>query len=174
MPTVFTHAAVGAGLAALAGQLHSPIVVGLSMALAVLPDLDVLGLYLGVPYGSFWGHRGFSHSFACSLLVGALAAAISFPFLALPWWWLAGYFFAVMASHGLLDGLTSGGHGMAYFAPLDNRRYFFPWRPIRVSYIGLHFFRHQTLQVLGSELLWVWLPLAILVVLRFLSKPPSA
>lgn len=41
-------------------------------ALALLPDLDVIGFSPGVPYGAPWGHRGASHSLAAVLLVGAL------------------------------------------------------------------------------------------------------
>jgi len=46
------------------------------------------------------------------------------------------YFFLATASHGLLDALTDGGLGVAFFAPFDNHRYFLPWRPIHVSPIG--------------------------------------
>jgi inner membrane protein len=58
----------------IAGHVESPFAVGLSMALAALPDVDVVGLYLGVPYGSFFRHRGFSHSLCCALLVSLPAA----------------------------------------------------------------------------------------------------
>jgi inner membrane protein len=30
-----------------------------------------------------------------------------------------------MASHGVLDALTNGGHGIAFFSPFLNERYFF-------------------------------------------------
>lgn len=160
MPTVFTHAVVGLGLAVTAGLFRSPLATGLSVTLAVLPDLDVVGLYLGIPYGSFLGHRGFSHSLCCALLVGLIVALSTGSVLAVPWWLLWIYFFVVMASHTLLDGLTNGGLGMAYFSPFDTRRYFFPWRPIQVSYIGMAFFRRQALSVLWSEVRWVWMPVA--------------
>src|SRR5262245_40133686 len=102
MPSVFTHALVGVGLAAIAGHIRSPLVVGLSMGLATLPDFDVLGFYLGVPYGSFLGHRGFSHSLCFALLVG-LAASLITGGLGPAWWTMWCYFFFVAASHGVLD-----------------------------------------------------------------------
>ena len=45
-----------------------------------------------------------------------------------------------MASHGVLDALTDGGPGVAFLAPFDDTRYFFPWRPIRVSPLWRGFF----------------------------------
>lgn len=56
-------------------------------------------------------------------------------------------------SHGLLDAMTDGGRGIAFFSPFSNHRYFLPWRPIRVSPIGGIDFG-----VLWSEVRWVWLP----------------
>jgi len=62
-----------------------------------------------------------------------------------------------------LDAMTDGGLGVAFFAPFDNHRYFFPWRPIRVSPIGAgRFFGKRGLAVLRSELLWIWIPAGIL------------
>ncbi len=62
-------------------------------------------------------------------------------------------------SHGLLDALTDGGLGIAFFAPFNETRYFFPWRPIMVSPIGLsQFFSSWGLGVLLSELIWIGIP----------------
>ncbi|HLJ92501.1 MAG TPA: metal-dependent hydrolase [Gemmataceae bacterium] len=164
MPTGFTHAAVGLGLGEVfMGPSQPPILRGLSMALAAAPDLDILGFWLGVPYGSFFGHRGFFHSLFCALLIGLVVAVLSAPALALPWWELWGYFFLITASHGLLDGFTNGGMGIAFFSPFDTGRYFFTGQPIEVSPIGLAFFSKWGVRVLASELVWVWLPLACLV-----------
>src|SRR5262249_62070851 len=46
---------------------------------------------------------------------------------------LAAFFTLITASHGLFDAMTSGGMGVAFFAPFDDTRYFLPWRPIPVS-----------------------------------------
>src|SRR5439155_18104246 len=164
MPTGLTHAVVGLGLSeVLMGPSPSPLLCGLSMALAAAPDLDILAFPLGIPYGSFFGHRGFFHSLFCALVTALVVALPSGPLLAVPWWQLWGYFFLVIASHGILDGFTNGGMGIAFFSPFDTGRYFFAWQPIEVSPIGLAFFSKWGVRVLKGELLWVWLPLACLV-----------
>jgi hypothetical protein len=77
-------------------------------------------------------------------------------------------------SHTLLDAMTSGGLGVAFFSPFSNERYFFPWRPIRVSPIGVDFFGEAGVAVLRSELIWVWIPCAVLGVAgRLIAPAPS-
>jgi inner membrane protein len=133
---------------------------------AALPDADVVAFSFGIPYGHLLGHRGLSHSLAVAAVVGALCA-----------WGLGRgvhadrrlaffvHFTVVTASHGVLDSLTDGGRGVAFFAPFDATRYFLPWQPIAVSPIGGGFFSARTgagdlrwTRVLWSEVLWVWLP----------------
>ena len=76
------------------------------------------------------------------------------------------YLFVATASHGFLDALTDGGLGVAFFSPFDNHRYFFPWRPIRVSPIAAsRFFTARGVAVLQSEMLWIWLPTMVFVLL---------
>lgn len=134
------------------------------------PDVDVIGFELGVPYGNFWGHRGFTHSlfFAASAatLVLALVSLIGSKDVGRLRLWL--YLFLATASHGVLDAMTNGGLGVAFFSPFSDRRYFLPWRPIRVSPIGLgHFFTTRGIAVLRSEMLWIWLPAVALMVMTF-------
>ena len=75
------------------------------------------------------------------------------------------FFFLLTASHGLLDALTDGGLGIALLSPFTNERFFFPWTPIVVSPIGIRgFFSRWGLEVLKSELVWVWLPSLLMVV----------
>src|SRR3954451_20012058 len=169
MPTVITHALAGLGVGAvLAGR---PMPVGFHLvnaALGMAPDLDVMAFRFGIPYGSRFGHRGFSHSFLCAALVALAVAPLATPLAGSPWWRLAGVFFVIVSAHSLLDGMTDGGLGVALFSPFDDRRYFLPWRPIRVSPIGLAAFSHWGFRALLSELLWVWLPLSCLVTGRVL------
>lgn len=165
MPTGVTHAVVGLGLAAAFADRPMPLSFwGLSAAFAVLPDLDAIGFWLGVPYGSRFGHRGFSHSLCCALLVSLpIALWTAGPFGA-AWWVLWGFFFIVMVLHSVLDALTNGGYGVAFFAPFDPTRYFFPWRPVQVAPIGIMaFFTPWGMRALRSELVWIWLPLAAVV-----------
>ena len=79
------------------------------------------------------------------------------------WWSLVGLFFLVTVSHGILDAMTDGGLGVAFFSPFDTTRYFFLWRPIRVSPIGVgRIFSAQGAAIMASEMEYVWLPLATL------------
>jgi inner membrane protein len=144
---------------------------------SVLPDVDVIGFHFGIRYGDFWGHRGFTHSL---LFAAILAAFVTFlglrrvsPGTGLLWIWT--YLFLATASHGFLDAMTDGGLGVAFFSPFNNDRYFLPWRPIVVSPIGVsRFFSDGGLEVLQSELFWIWLPSALLAALAyFLRRPPK-
>ena len=167
MPTVFTHAAAAVALGKVYARAEVPARFWLlSASCAVLPDADVLGFAFRVRYGDVLGHRGLSHSLAFAAALGLLVALLFFRderTRPRRLWPLAGYFAAVTASHGLLDALTDGGLGVAFFAPFENGRYFFPWRPIEVSPIGAGFFSRRGLAVLASEFVWVWLPSLLLV-----------
>ncbi len=63
------------------------------------------------------------------------------------------------ASHGLLDALTNGGRGVAFFAPFVDTRWHFPVQPIEVSPIGVwSFFSRRGFEVLTNEVVWLWVP----------------
>ena len=70
------------------------------------------------------------------------------------------FLFLCAISHPILDAMTDGGLGIAFFSPFSNERYFLPWRPIRVSPIGPRFFSARGMETMRSELVWVWIPLA--------------
>ena len=73
--------------------------------------------------------------------------------------------FLATASHGVLDAMTDGGSGVAFLAPFDDARYFFPWRPIPVSPIGVsRFFTRRGLDILEAELVLIWIPAAVILV----------
>jgi membrane-bound metal-dependent hydrolase YbcI (DUF457 family) len=88
----------------------------------MLPDIDVLGFWFGIHYGDFWGHRGFTHSlfFAGVIVTLALVAGLPRALSGLSRGWLWLYFFLATASHGILDAMTNGGLGVAFFSPFDN------------------------------------------------------
>jgi inner membrane protein len=122
-------------------------------ALSMLPDADVLGLALGIPYGAPLGHRGASHSLLFALLVGAIAGRIWMK-RARPHAAFVGLLIvALVASHGLLDALTDGGLGVALLWPFTSERFFFPWRPIPVAPIGVRYFSPEGLQCAAFELI---------------------
>ena len=167
MPTVITHGIVGAaGFTANMPVKNKIAFAILSVAAPVIPDLDVISFALGVKYGDFFGHRGFSHSILFAAIIALIFSVIAIKLLKMKEksnLKAFFYFFALAISHGVLDALTSGGLGVAFFSPFDNTRYFFPVTPIKVAPISvIRFFSLNGLQVMLSEILWVWLPLFVL------------
>ena len=158
MPTIFTHPIPAIALSAALGKE----IISLRLALAaivcsVLPDLDVVAYWFRFA-GGLQAHRGFSHSLAAAVLIGCcgfflgtwLHSGRKLAFVTL---------FCATASHGLLDAITTGGSGVAFFWPFDDTRYFLPWRPVLVSPIRPEsFFSERGLRVILSEMRWIWLP----------------
>lgn len=159
MPTVFSHPAPALCLGLALGRQTVPwrlLIAG--VACSVLPDLDVIGFAYGVSYGDALGHRGLSHSLLLAFGTGLLA-------------WLAapllrarrGAAFFVCGgtalTHILLDAMTTGGLGVAFFWPWSEARFFLPWRPIAVSPFSLErLFSERGMRVFLSEWYWIWLP----------------
>jgi inner membrane protein len=175
MPSVFSHAVASIGIGACFYRPGVPNRVWLAGALcSMIPDLDVVGFRFGIHYGDFWGHRGFTHSLLFAALLAGVALIMGFPdgapnFSRLSLW---AYLFLATASHGVLDAMTDGGLGVAFFAPFENSRYFFPWTPIRVSPIGIsNFLSARGLAVVRSELLWIWLPTVVLAAVLWFAQP---
>jgi inner membrane protein len=165
MPTIVTHGFVATllGKSVAVGRMPAHFWI-LSVLCSVLPDGDVLGFPLGIRYEDMLGHRGLSHSLVFAFVLSWIVAFVAFPRLPERWtrFLLFSYFFIVTASHGALDAMTDGGLGVAFFAPFDDTRYFFPFRPIKVSPIGLSFFSDRGLDVIWSELLWLCIPATII------------
>ncbi|MEQ9366085.1 MAG: metal-dependent hydrolase [Leptospirales bacterium] len=188
MASLFAHGFVAASAGLLPRfQKHRGWILLLGAAAAIAPDADVLAFHFGIPYGDPFGHRGATHSIAFAFV---LAALLTLPFRrAYPFGFLEGerdfvrkpsvgatsktgtgrgggrilfvYFFVCTLSHALLDALTNGGLGVAFFFPFDSTRYFFPdeWRVIQVSPIGVrNFLSERGLSVIVSELKFVAAP----------------
>ncbi len=175
MASVFSHAitAFAAGkLISQKGFDRKAIILG--MICSAIPDLDAIGFWMGVPYHSFWGHRGFTHSFCFAALLAVFCAFIFYPkekILSKSFLLKGLYFFIATASHPVLDAMTNGGLGVAFFAPFDNTRYFFPFRPISVSPISISvFFSERGLEVLKSEFIWIWAPSLMLILITVIFK----
>lgn len=157
------HVAIGMA----AGRLYAPHADTKSLAfrmitfaaVSLLPDADVISFALGIPYEAPFGHRGASHSIAAALVLGVLAGLVG---------WsqaldktrakergrrLALFAGVVALTHGPLDAMTDGGKGVALLWPLRTHRIFFPWRPIPVAPIGIHFLSREGLSVASFELL---------------------
>lgn len=184
MASAFSHAFVAVAL----GKIlpHGPMPAKFwwwSIACSILPDADALGYFIGIPYGHLLGHRGFTHSLGFAMIVSLVVVTASFRDVgASPAgrWLLTAHFFLVTASHGVLDAMTNGGLGIAFFAPFDNTRYFLPWRPVDVSPLEPQLFLSRYgVQVLISELVWIWAPVALIwgsvrMSRRVRSKPKAA
>jgi inner membrane protein len=155
VPTVFSHPAVALAKTWFPGVPRRAYVVG--ALLTVLPDLDVVSFALGIPYASTFGHRGFTHSLLFAA-IASLLATLALRSRTLPTF---AFLFHCAVSHGILDAMTTGGLGVAFFSPISNARYFLPWRPIRVSPIGARFFSARGIAVMVSEVWWVWVPWAV-------------
>jgi inner membrane protein len=181
MASLFTHALVGTALGQASdrewrnSKSKAWRFWGLIVACSILPDVDAIGFHAGVPYGAPWGHRGMTHSLVFAAIVAA-GLALAFRRWFPPAWKLGALLFVVIVSHGVLDAMTNGGLGVAFFAPFDAQRYFFSWRPIQVSPIGIsRFFTWRATRILSSEALWIWCPslaLAALVRMAQLRRKP--
>ncbi len=169
MPTTITHAVIGAVSAKVLAK-HGPSrrIYLASVICSVLADADVLAFSLGIDYGHLLGHRGLSHSFLFALIVSLAVVSCLFRNLKLfstGWWAFVNFFFIVGLSHGILDALTNGGLGVAFLSPFDNTRYFFPWRPLQVSPIGLSALTTGLrLRILVHEMIYIWLPVSVIAI----------
>ncbi len=164
MPSVFTHVFVAETLGKTFMHEKMPIRFWVLAALcSALPDIDILGFYMGVRYGSIFGHRGFFHSITFALLAGLLVVLAAFPAVARfskKWWGLLAFFSSIILSHGFLDSVTDKGLGVGFFIPFDNTRYHMLWRPVYASPMRIsRFFSESGLRVLYNEILWIWVPM---------------
>ncbi|HYL99362.1 MAG TPA: metal-dependent hydrolase [Blastocatellia bacterium] len=174
MPSALTHPAVPIALRFIYPEGQVPArFLATGIVCSVIPDLDVIGFRFGIRYEDMLGHRGLTHS----ILFAALLSAVTFAVLRRPNALRSSgialfiYLFLSAASHGFLDSFTNGGLGVAFFAPFSDARYFMPWTPIEVSPIGAaRFFSSRGVQIIKSEILWVWVPCLTVAVLSFLSR----
>ena len=165
MPSVFSHTAPALALIPAFARPGVPRRLWwLGVAGAMAPDLDVIAFAFGVPYAHPLGHRGLWHSVPFAAFAAVCVAALALPHAegAFSRRRACVYLFLAISSHGLLDAATDGGLGVALLAPFHDGRFFFPFRPIAVSPLGAAFFSARGLAVLESELVWVWLPCALL------------
>lgn len=184
MATAFSHAVAALSIGSCFYRRGVPKTIWVAGVIcSVLPDVDVIGFRYGVRYGDFWGHRGFTHSLVFAALLAGIAIFTVFGRSAtsarasagMSRTALFGYLFLATASHGLLDALTNGGLGVAFFSPFDNSRYFLPWRPVMVSPISvLRFFNPRAQAILWSELIWIWIPSGLLAACALMLRARAA
>lgn len=173
MPSTLSHAAVAIAAGAVLSPRPAPKHFWLvSIACAVIADVDLALFLCGVPYDHFFGHRGFFHSIFFGLLVSIAATKYvssvgeGFPEARVRYFTL---FFLLFVSHGLLDALSNGSIGVALFSPFDPTRYFFPSRPISMIRIKV-FLTAGSFAAIRSELLCVWMPSFLVVLITTLVR----
>lgn len=176
MPSIISHPTVVLALGPVFARVGvAPRLWIVGAVCTVIPDLDSIGFFGGVPYASLFGHRGLSHSLLFALTLALILAPLCrrlSPKASLAT--VIGFLFLCTASHGLLDALTNGGLGVAFFSPFVQHRYFFPWRPIAVSPLSVsRFLAGRGLHVLWSELRWVVLPSLVTGIVAHLLLPRS-
>lgn len=168
MASVFGHGLVAYTIAKVADSESSKLLVFLAIGSSILPDLDVIGFSIGIEYLHPLGHRGFTHSVLFALVWSGLLA---FFFGTSRKLIFAVVLFLSTLSHGILDAMTSGGEGVGFLIPFDNTRYFFPFRNIKVSPIGIEkFFSEWGISVLLSEIQYIAIPCGIVLVIHWLIK----
>lgn len=164
-----THALV-AGTAYKLADFKSRLILRICIIGSILPDADVIGFRFGIRYEDMLGHRGFTHSILFAIaygLFGLLFFRKEETKMKIKLFCL--FTFSIM-SHGILDMLTNGGHGVGLFIPFTEQRYFFPVTPIEVSPIGAHFFSLRGLAVVKNEFLLIALPCLILLLGNFIVR----
>ncbi len=174
MPTIVSHSIIGIFASKIFRVSNKPKFWILSIICPALPDADMIGYYLGVPYDHLFGHRGISHSIFFALLLGLLVYFLFFRkenLSKFKSFMIFIYFSFITMSHGLLDMLTNATHGIPFFAPFDNTRYFFPYRPINAPSLDIeYFFREQFFEVLVGEIILIAIPISALMLLKFILK----
>lgn len=176
MASAFGHAALALGLAAVSSKpVRTPIIICCGIFSSIMPDFDVIAFKFGIPYQHMWGHRGITHSILFAILWALLCVVIykkwKTNLSTQDYFNIFIFLFLCTASHGMLDAMTTGGMGIAFFAPFTNQRYFFPWRVIKVSPLSMEaFFSHRAIRILKSEAIWIGLPSLLLLIIGLLRN----
>jgi len=169
MASVFGHAIVGYTITKAASIKNYKWLLLLAILSSVFPDLDVLTFNFGIPYSHPFGHRGFTHSIVFAI-IWAVLLMFFFGKQNRVLWFVVIFFSTVF--HGILDAMTTGGKGIGFFIPFNNERFFFPFRPIQVSPLGIEkFFSEWGIQVILSEVKYILIPcIIVLLILKLINK----
>ena len=169
MASIFGHSVVGFTITKLIDNKQTKWLLLAAIISTILPDFDVIAFKLGIAYEHPLGHRGFTHSILFAVL-WALVLMFTIGRKNKLIWFLVNFLSTM--SHGILDAMTSGGRGVGFFIPFNNDRFFFPFREIKVSPIGIQkFFSTWGMRVVLSEIKFIVFPcLFILLILGTLKK----
>jgi len=153
MPSI-GHLAVGLAAGRATGAVPAPqrwALTALLVAVSAAPDLDVLGLLLGAPNGSAWGHRGASHSLVAVLVLSMMAFGGARRWR-LPAGRVAAVAGLVALSHLVLDSLNAGSRGVPWLWPFSSALAAFPWQPIPAVVEVTDFLTPAGVRVMLAEL----------------------
>ena len=169
MASVFGHAIVGYTITKVSSIKNYKWLLLLAILSSILPDIDVLTFNFGIPYSHPFGHRGFTHSIVFAV-IGAVLLMLFFGKKKRVLWFVVIFFSTLF--HGILDAMTTGGKGIGFFIPFNNERFFFPFRPIHVSPLGIEkFFSEWGIQVILSEVKYILIPcIIVLLILKLIKK----
>lgn len=176
MPFLLSHSFAGTSVATVPFSRRVPNRVWWLAALCgAVPDFDYAWNVHGwdfrhVSAESWLGHRGLTHTPFFALVFATLMVWLAFRSVdrgTRVRIWIA--LFLATVSHGLLDGLSLSSPGVPFFFPLSTVRYHLPWRVIRADPHGNGLLA-VLLRSIRTELIWIWLPGAILLMLTALRR----
>jgi inner membrane protein len=168
MASVFGHSIVGFTLTKVIESKHTKWLLIAAIFSTILPDFDVVTFRMGIPYSHPLGHRGFTHSMLFAILWALILMFTLGRKSKLIWF---SVIFLSTVSHGVLDAMTSGGKGVGFLMPFNNNRFFFPFREIKVSPLGVSkFFSEWGLQVIFSEIKYILLPCLLILLFSYTFK----
>ena len=168
MASIFGHGILAFTISKVIDKQDLKLLMLLAIVSSILPDADVLAFSFGIPYEHMLGHRGFTHSIVFAILWALLLTFVFSKSKRI-------IFFVVLflstVSHGILDAMTSGGEGVGFLIPFNSERYFFPFRGIKVSPIGIEkFLSEWGVQVVLSELKYIMIPCLLVLTALYLIR----
>ena len=170
MPFLLSHSFAGTSVATVPFPEKVPKRIWWLAALCgAVPDFNYAWNFHGRS-DSWLGHRGLTHTPFFAVVFAALMVWLAFHSVDRGTrirLWVA--LFLATVSHGLLDALSAYGPGIPFFFPLSTVRYHFPWTPIRAAPHGNGLLA-VLLRSIRTELIWIWLPGAILLGLTALRR----
>lgn len=167
MASPFAHMAAGLAAAAIFRPPGVTRRFWITVALCgLLPDGDFFFMPLWPDMQSVLGHRDFSHAILFAILAGWLVAwALSRSPEWRPWrprLWLC--FALAIMSHGIVDGMTTYGPGIAYLSPFTHQRWFLPFQPLgAIGARGTRTVLEYAASYALNEALWVGVPSLVLL-----------
>lgn len=179
MASIFGHAIAAVAIGNTSNTYSKSVLFWvLAIFCCAIPDADVIMFKFNIPYEHPFGHRGFTHSLFFALLLAVIIKSTFYSGIKLSskkGISIIVLFFIITASHGVLDAMTNGGRGVAFFGPFENTRYFLPWRPIQVSPMSAAtFFSEWGQRVIKNEMIWIGIPGTIFFLITSFIKKVKA